>query len=263
MSFSVNFLTYRSQLPSLRGGITSVHPFTGATGTFPYLIAFDLDFPRVNLLGGSLDIQADAIGSVIRMEAAITKGEEFPSTMQPRLFKESKVVRYVIGLDRPTFIPMLNKDRTFLISGQIFGQHLLDHEQADGPLGRIGMPDWKDNWIGTLLVKGWYQNDRLSPQLLMAYDVRAQAGAVAPSVEWLVTDNLKLTFGANIKAGTGARKFDDDRTANPFPGFTGPPGEATMSAGLGGYEPLGRFRSGPIGMAINEDFVQFALRYKF
>ena len=36
-----------------------------------------------------------------------------------------------------------------------------------------------------------------------------------------------------------------------------------MSAGLGGYEPLGRFRSGPIGMAINEDFVQFALRYKF
>jgi hypothetical protein len=97
----------------------------------------------------------------------------------------------------------------------------------------------------------------------MAYDVRAQAGAVAPSVEWLVTDNLKLTFGANIKAGTGARKFDDDRTANPFPGFTGPPGEATMSAGLGGYEPLGRFRSGPIGMAINEDFVQFALRYKF
>ena len=183
--------------------------------------------------------------------------------MQPRLFKESKVVRYVIGLDRPTFIPMLNKDRTFLISGQIFGQHLLDHEQADGPLGRIGMPDWKDNWIGTLLVKGWYQNDRLSPQLLMAYDVRAQAGAVAPSVEWLVTDNLKLTFGANIKAGTGARKFDDDRTANPFPGFTGPPGEATMSAGLGGYEPLGRFRSGPIGMAINEDFVQFALRYKF
>lgn len=263
LSFSVNFLTYRSQLPSLRGGITSVHPFTGATGTFPYLIAFDLDFPRVNLLGGSLDIQADAIGSVIRMEAAITKGEEFPSTMQPRLFKESKVVRYVIGLDRPTFIPLLNKDRTFLISGQIFGQHLLDHEQADGPLGRIGMPDWKDNWIGTLLVKGWYQNDRLSPQLLMAYDVRAQAGAVAPSVEWLVTDNLKLTFGANIKAGTGARKFDDDRTANPFPGFTGPPGEATMSAGLGGYEPLGRFRSGPIGMAINEDFVQFALRYKF
>ena len=36
-----------------------------------------------------------------------------------------------------------------------------------------------------------------------------------------------------------------------------------MSAGLGGYEPLGRFRAGPIGMAEAEDQVMVTLRYRF
>jgi hypothetical protein len=35
------------------------------------------------------------------------------------------------------------------------------------------------------------------------------------------------------------------------------------SLGLAGFEPLGRFRSGPIGTAVNEDEVQFSVRYQF
>ncbi|MBI2313836.1 MAG: DUF1302 domain-containing protein [Betaproteobacteria bacterium] len=267
VNFSLNALTYRSQLPSLRGGIPAVNSFTGATSVWPFLIAFDIEFPRVNLLGGSLDIYNDTIKTVFRLEAALTEGEEFPNTAQPRLFSESKVFRYVIGADRPTFIPFLNKDRTFLISGQLFGQHLLDHEERDGPLGKIGMPDWKENWIGTLLIKGFYRNDRLSPQIIMARDFRAEAYAIAPSVDWLITDNLKLTVGANFKGGTGARQFDDCRSCNPFAPFTAYPEHANPTApgsvGLTGFEPLGRFRSGPIGMALEEDFFQVGLRYKF
>jgi hypothetical protein len=34
-------------------------------------------------------------------------------------------------------------------------------------------------------------------------------------------------------------------------------------AGLTGYEPLGRFRAGPIGMANKEDEVSITVRYKF
>jgi len=34
-------------------------------------------------------------------------------------------------------------------------------------------------------------------------------------------------------------------------------------AGLTGYEPLGRFRAGPIGMANKEDEVFVTVRYKF
>lgn len=261
--FSLNALTYRSQLPSLRGGIPAQNAFTGETAVWPSLIAFDINFPRVNLIGGSMDYYSQAIDTVFRFEVAYTEGEEFANTLQSRLFSESDVTRYVIGADKNIFIPFLNPGRAFLFSGQLFGQHILEHQLEDRPLGKAGMPDWKQNWIGTLLVKGWWMNDRLSPQIIVAHDFKAQATAIAPSVEYLFSDNLKIVAGANLKVGRGAREFDDCRSCNPWDPFTsyGLPEGAT--AGLSGYEPLGRFRAGPIGMAQKEDELQLTLRYSF
>ncbi len=261
--FSLNALTYRSQLPSLRGGIPAQNAFTGETAVWPGLIAFDIHFPRVNLIGGSMDYYSQAIDTVFRFEVAHTEGEEFANTLQSRLFSESDVTRYVIGADKNIFIPFLNPGRAFLFSGQLFGQHIHEHQLEDRPLGKAGMPDWEQNWIGTLLVKGWWMNDRLSPQIIVAHDFKAQATAIAPSVEYLFSDNLKIVAGANFKVGRGAREFDDCRSCNPWDPFTsyGLPEGAT--AGLSGYEPLGRFRAGPIGMAQKEDELQLTLRYSF
>ncbi|PFG10282.1 hypothetical protein ATI45_2717 [Marinobacter sp. LV10MA510-1] len=264
LGFSLNALTYRSQLPSLRGGIPAQNGFTGEIGPWPSLIAFDIHFPRVNLVGGSLDYYAQGVDTVFRVETAYTSGEEFANTLRERLYSESDVLRYVVGADKNIFIPFLNESQAFLFSGQIFGQHILDHEREQRALGEAGIPDWEHNWTGTLLIKGFYMNGRLSPQIITAHDFRAQATAIAPSIEWLVNDNLKLTAGANIKLGTGARKFDDCRTCNPWAPFTGSPGQpAGESAGLSGYEPLGRFQSGPIGMAQKEDEIQLTARYSF
>ena len=47
------------------------------------------------------------------------------------------------------------------------------------------------------------------------------------------------------------------------PGLGGLHQPAGETAGLGGYEPLGRFRAGPIGMAQEEDEFQLTLRYSF
>lgn len=264
--FSLNALTFRSQLPSLRNlwskGVASVNPFTGASAPTPWLIAFDIYFPRVNMVGGSMDMQLEEIKSSLRLETAVTKGEEFANTARPSLYSESKVWRYVIGLDRPTFIPFLNESRAFLLSAQLFGQHLLDHEEHRGPFGKYGMPDWEHNHIATFLMKGWYMNDRVSPQIIMAHDFQAESTVAAPSVEWLYSDNLKITVGANYKFGDGAQKYNDARDTNPFPPFTGAP-PAGPAQGLSGYEPLGRFRAGPIGMANKEDEVFVTVRYKF
>jgi hypothetical protein len=271
--FSLNALTFRSQLPSLRGGIPAVNgfvatgaPFAAGTGPWPYLIAFDIHFPRVNLVGGSMDMQLDSIKSSLRLETAVTKGEEFANTAKPKLYSESKVWRYVIGLDRPTFIPFLNENRAFLLSGQLFGQHLLDHEEHRGAWGKYGMPDHEHNHIATFLMKGWYQNDRVSPQIIMAHDFEASSSVAAPSLEWLYSDNLKITFGANVKFGDGAQKYNDCRDCNPWAPFTSSgvaPHPAAGPLGLTGYEPLGRFRAGPIGMANKEDEVFVTVRYKF
>ncbi|WP_041066030.1 DUF1302 family protein [Thiolapillus brandeum] len=267
VGFSLNALTYRSQLPVLRGGIPADNPFTVPVESqpYPYLIAFDIDFPRVNLVGGSLDFYVDGLKSVFRVESAYTSGEEFANTLRPRLFSENNVLRTVIGWDRNTFIPFLNEKRAFLLSAQVFWQHIFDHERATNANNvKMGIPDPEDNAILTFLIKGWYMNDRLSPQLIIAHDVEAQATVLAPAVEWQPNDHLKLTFGANIKVGDSAQKFDDCRGCNPFAPFTGPVGgEGDPSLRIGGYEPLGRFSAGPIGMAQNEDEVQLTVRYSF
>ncbi len=313
VGFSVNFLSYYSQLPSLRGGIPTRNPFVGSTipaagcppaavspdfalcplgfnpfdptdvpgalRTRGFVPAFDVHFPRVNLVGGSADFYIDPIKSAIRVEVAHTSGEEFADTSQFRLFSESNVLRWVIGWDRPTYIRFLNPNRTFLLSAQLFGQHILDHESITTPFGhQIGFQDWKDNYIATFLFQGFYANDRVLPRVITAYDTGAQAGVISPGVDWLVNDNWRITLAGNFKFGTGHRESDDGRTSNSLPPFTaGPacdataPGPACFPGGgefssIGirrGFEPLGRFKSGPIGMAQHEDEIQLLVRYRF
>jgi len=278
VSFSLNALTYRSQLPSLRAMTTgATNPFTGGAQTTANtnLIAFDVYYPRVNLIGGSMDFEAESIGAAIRLEGALTDGEEFANSARDRLYSKNKVFRSVIGIDRPTFIDWINPRRTTLISGQLFWQHIFDHEYykkgervapsgATNSLGAVGMADWEDNVIGTLLIKAFLMNDRLSPELIIARDFRARAHAIAPKIEWSVTDKLKVTFGGNFKGGSNSKsRFDDCRSCNPYAPFTGNPADIGYSAGLASAEPLGRFRAGPIGTAMFEDEVFFTLRYKF
>ncbi|MET0004721.1 MAG: DUF1302 family protein [Candidatus Thiodiazotropha sp.] len=270
VGFSVNALRYRSQLPSLRGGIASDNPFTPPVENqvWPYSLAFDVEYPWITLLGGSLDIYSEPMKSAIRIEAAYTRGEEFPDTLSPRLFSESDVVRWVVGIDRPTFIPFLNERRAFLISAQLFGQHLLDHRTSmSNNIGlpttnEVGFVDWENNYIATLLIQGNYMNDRLTPQLLTAWDFKAGSGVAGPSLTYKPSNNWVITAGFNIKFGDGAIEADDNRSAVPYSPFPFPAPQMS-STGLSGFEPLGRFRSGPIGSAINEDEFQLTVRYQF
>lgn len=316
VGFSFNYMTFYSQLPSLRGGIPTNNPFVGDTipaagcppvaaspdfglCTLPFnpfdpsdalsgervrgwVPAFDMHFPRVHLIGGSADLYIDPLKSAIRIEVAHTQGEEFADTSQFRLFSKSDVVRWVVGIDRPTYIRALNPNRTFLLSAQIFGQHILEHEDITTPFGtQIGYQDHKDNFIGTFLFQGFYMNDRLLPRVITAYDIGGQAGVVSPGFDWLINDNWRITFSGNFKFGRGRQESDDGRTSNSLPPFTaGPacnpaaPGGPTPGCFPGGgefssigirrgFEPLGRFKSGPIGMAQHEDEFQLLVRYRF
>jgi len=268
LSFSLNALHYRSQLPSLRGfgtGEATINPATGAPETSKKLIAFDMHFPRVNLLGGSLDFQVPAASATVRMEGAMTWGEEFANSMQDGLYSRNRVWRSVIGVDRPTFIPFISATSATLISAQLFYQHIFDHEQQQSVYGPIGMPDWKDNFIGTLLIKGFLKNGTVSPQIVFAHDYRAQATATAPQVEWNVSNDVKLTIGANYKMAQGKSswKWDDCRACAPFAQFAAPGQAVGQNYGAGGLEPLGRFRAGPIGAAYRENDIFLRLGYKF
>ncbi len=266
LSFSLNALTYRSQLPSLRGGKGATNGFTGVTNaTNPYLIAFDLVYPRVNLVGGSMDFQIESLGGAMRLEGAYTSGEEFTNTSRPELYSKNNVWRSVIGFDRPTFVPFISTERTVLFSGQLFYQHIFDHELYQGLYGKYGMADWKDNVVATLLMKAFLMQDRLSPEVIFARDFRAGANVVAPAVEWSATDNLKFKFGANYKFGPSQQQhqFDDARNSNPFDPYTSIGQGVGQTTGLSNSEPLGRFRAGPIGTAFGQNEIFATMRYKF
>lgn len=270
LSFSLNALTYRSQLPSLHGGKGATNAFTGVTNsTNPYLIAFDMVYPRVNLVGGSMDFQIESLGAAMRLEGAYTSGEEFANTLRPELYSKNNVWRSVIGFDRPTFVPFISTERTVLFSGQLFYQHIFDHQLEARQLGYAGMPDWKDNVIATLLMKAFLMNDRLSPEVIFARDFRAGANVVAPAVEWSATDNLKFKFGANYKFGPSQQQhqFDDARSHNPFNPYTHTSLPYSQGVGetlaWGNSEPLGRFRAGPIGTAFGQNEIFATMRYKF
>lgn len=266
LSFSLNALTYRSQLPSLHGGKGANNAFINTyQPTNPYLIAFDVVYPRVNLLGGSMDFQVESLGAAMRLEGAYTSGEEFANTLRPELYSKNNVWRSVIGFDRPTFVPFISTERTVLFSGQLFYQHIFDHQIEARPLGYAGMPDWKDNVIATVLMKAFLMNDRLSPEIIFARDFRAGANVAAPAVEWSATDNLKFKFGANYKFGPSQQQhqFDDARTANPFHPYTSAGQGAGETLALSNSEPLGRFRAGPIGTAFGQNEIFATMRYKF
>jgi hypothetical protein len=200
----------------------------------------------------------------MRLEGAYTSGEEFANTLKPELYSKNNVWRSVVGFDRPTFVPFISTERTVLFSGQLFYQHIFDHQKELGSSGRLrGMPDWKDNVIGTLLMKAFLMQDRLSPEIIFARDFRAGANVAAPAVEWSATDNLKFKFGANYKFGPSQNQhqWDDTRDGSNAPGapYLGVP--ATGSSG--GVEPLGRFRAGPIGTAFGQNEIFATMRYKF
>lgn len=245
-TFSVNALHYRQQLPSLhfRGNPSfnpaAFNPMNPATFPFQSDGIFDIHFPRVTLLGGSVDYYSMAMDAVWRLETAYTKGEELPRDTGGH--QKTDMLRYVIGFDKNIVIPALGTRSAFLFSSQIFGEHILDH-QSD-------MPNDEDNWIATLMFKGWYINNRLSPQIIVAHDVAAKATVVAPSVEYLVDDAWKINLALNIKTG-GDEQFPWSATA-----LFGQPGAPQ-------HEPLARFTNGPIGVANQEDELQLTIRYSF
>jgi len=290
VGFSLNVLNYSSQFPSLRGVVPAQNPFNppAPVQVWPYNFAFDVEFPRLMMYGGSVDWYSEWAKSSFRIESSYTTDEEFANTLREELYSESDVFRWVFGFDRPTFIPWLNRTRAFLISAQIFGQHLLDYESAmvnvvSGPPGAqpiptlapVGVQDWEDNIFLTLLFQGNYMNDRLVPQLLTAYDTEAKSGVAGISLEYKPSNNWVWRAAFNLKWSDGADtwKADDNRTANIFPPATcAPPlaiggdprcGFSYSSLGLQGLEPLGRFRAGPIGTAHNEDEFQLTVRYQF
>lgn len=262
VGFSLNALHTRSQMPVLKGGVLSVGNRNGNSASnneavWPYAPAFDIIFPRISVFGGSADFTAAPIDTAFRVESTYTTGEMFADNSTPDLVSKSDVIRYVFGADRNTFMPFLGTNNAFLISGQLFGQHIVNHHlERTATGGLMGMVDWEDSWIGTMMIKGWYAGQTISPQIVFAHDFKAESNVIEPSVEWIPAAMWRFRLGSNIKFGQYHQAFSTNADGTPW-------GSAPARNVWQSGQPYGNLRNGLLGEghAETEVFANATLRF--
>ena len=133
-----------------RGGVFC-SPFQGGQTS--------MEYRQNHTLGLSMDYFESWSGVVARIESSWTFDELVTNTQSADWLHKTDVMRFSLGFDRPTFIPFLNKDRTFFLSLQIFDTWYLDHEGDKN----TGMFVDEHNWITTFFFIGNYLRDTLKP----------------------------------------------------------------------------------------------------
>jgi hypothetical protein len=163
----------------------------------------ELKYPRVPTLGGSLDYQIPGIDTILRLEMAAEFSRGIQDTDQLDQVAHSDVFKAAIGLDRSTFIPFINPDRTAFISFQTFLEHIVDYN--DGSLPNEGMVPYQTDVISTLFMENYWRNDSIVLTNLAAVDWQAQAVLWAPKIRYVYNQNLFFEFGFNMLWGQTRR----------------------------------------------------------
>jgi hypothetical protein len=158
-----------------------------------------LKYPRIWSLGASMDYQIPGIDTILRLEVASDLNRGIQNTNLLDQVDESDVFKAAVGLDRSTFIPFINPDRTAFISLQTFVEHIVDY---DGDrFGDDGMVPWETTVISTLFTQNYWRNDSLILTNLVAADWKSSAYIWGPSFKWVYDDHLSFEFGVNLLWG--------------------------------------------------------------
>ena len=152
-----------------------------------------LRYPRNLSLGASMDYQIPGIDTVLRLEMASDIGRGIQDTDQRDGWTKRETFKAAIGLDRSTFIPFLNPNRTAFISFQTFFEHIIDYN--DGATPNSGMVPYRTNVISTFFMQNFWRNDSLVLTNLVAVDWNASAVIWGPVMKWVYNQNLFFEFG--------------------------------------------------------------------
>jgi hypothetical protein len=155
--------------------------------------------PRVWTLGASADWQVPRSDTILRLEVAADLDRHINNTRKLDGVDESPVFLASIGIDRPTYIPFLNPNRTAFITFQQFFEHIIDYD--DGDAGGAGMVQSETQYITTFLMDNFWRNDSIRLRNFVAHDWKAQATVYGPSLRWTVNQNLFVDFGINLLWG--------------------------------------------------------------
>lgn len=155
-------------------------------------------YRKQNTLGLSVDWFEPTTGLVFRTETSWTANALVVDTTKSDLLADTNIYRWVLGIDRPTFIRFLNPTRSFFLSLQAFGTHL-----PDVNAGRFGNPNGAhDNFIFTFFVQNQYFRDQLVYLLFGAYGTTGVDGTLGGNAEYLITNHWSVQIGITAFLGT-------------------------------------------------------------
>ena len=160
-------------------------------------------YRKQNTLGLSVDWFEPNSGVVFRTEVSWTANALVTDTTKSDLLADTNLYRWVLGIDRPTFIRILNPDRSFFLSVQAFGTHM-----PDVNAGRFGNPTGaNDNFFFTFLVQNQYLRDRLVYMVFGVYGTTGVDGTLGGNAEYLISNNWSVQLGLTAFLG-GSREHD-------------------------------------------------------
>ena len=168
-----------------------------------------LVYPRQNTYGASFDYMNDATGIVLRTEATYVPNKVMGVdasrpvgiallVQHPDGILKKNEVKYVIGLDRPTWIKFLNPDATFFLTAQVFMTHVLNHE--DG-ITNDGSPVKALDPVYTFVINTTYLNGTVTPQAFAAYRGEGDGLIVGGSINHAIGDHFSYKIGFNSISG--------------------------------------------------------------
>lgn len=168
-------------------------------------------YRKQNTLGVSFDWFEPRTGLVIRSENSWTANALVTDSTQRNWLNDTNIVRWVMGVDRPTMIPLLNPLRSFFLSAQAFGTHLTDVKA--GRFGNVNGAN--DNFVFTAFGLTQYLRDQLVVLVFGAYGVTGKDATLGGNVEYLHDNHLSLQLGA-----TGFLGVRREHDIGPFANFT-------------------------------------------
>lgn len=168
-------------------------------------------YRKQNTLGVSFDWFEPRTGLVIRSENSWTANALVTDSTQRNWLNDTNIVRWVMGVDRPTMIRLLNPLRSFFLSAQAFGTHLTDVKA--GRFGNVNGAN--DNFVFTAFGLTQYLRDQLVVLVFGAYGVTGKDATLGGNVEYLHDNHLSLQLGA-----TGFLGVRREHDIGPFANFT-------------------------------------------
>ena len=215
----------------------------------------DIQYEQANTTGLSFDYFESFTGTVFRVESSWTLNELVNNTRKANWTDHSDVMRWSIGIDRPTWIKWLNKDRTFFLSAQLFDTWYWDHEGDK----HTGYFTDEHNFISTLFFIANYFRDTVTPIGFIVWEEASNSWVAGFNTEWKMNNHWSVKGGLHtIWGGHGNFRHD----AGPFDTFIVPFGANAQADSFANQSVFGVAHEG-IGALRDNDELFMQLKYQF